>query len=153
MRAEVLIDAAQDAVYDSLANPEKFRRWFGANIDIEPYVGGRWSMGGFELDPVGAKILELEPNQKMTMAWPDGMTASWELTESAGKTRLTFVQSGFDSSKPDYGAWLGWLAGVAELRRFHELGDWRPISLRSTCPACRRACSRPTEIGDGAWHV
>jgi uncharacterized protein YndB with AHSA1/START domain len=131
MRAEVLINATRDAVYDSMMDPEQFRRWFGANIDIEPYVGGRWSMGGFEVDPVGAKILELEPGQKMTMAWPHGMTASWELAESAGQTRLTFVQSGFDA---DYGAWMGWLGGVAELRRFHELSDWRPIWLEVDLP-------------------
>jgi uncharacterized protein YndB with AHSA1/START domain len=134
MQAEVLIDAARDAVYDSLMDPEKFRQWFGANIDIEPYVGGRWSMGGFDIDPVGAKILELEPGQKMTFAWPDGMTASWELTDSAGKTKLTFVQSGFDTDKPPYGAWMGWLGGVAELRRYHEVSEWRPIWLEVDMP-------------------
>jgi uncharacterized protein YndB with AHSA1/START domain len=131
MRAEVLIDASRHEVYDSLVNPEKFSRWFGAKIDLELHVGGRWSMGGFDLDPVGAKIVELEPGQKMTMAWPHGMTASWELAESAGQTRLTFVQSGFDA---DYGAWMGWLSGMAELRRFHELSDWRPIWLEVDMP-------------------
>jgi uncharacterized protein YndB with AHSA1/START domain len=134
MHAEVFIEAGRQAVYDSLMDPEQFRRWFGANIDVEPYVGGRWSMGGFEVDPVGAKILELEPGRKMTMAWPHGMTASWELTQSAGKTRLTFVQSGFDRTNPPYDAWLGWLSGVAELRRFHELDDWRPIWLAADIP-------------------
>lgn len=134
MRAGVLIDAPRNAVYDSLIEPEQFQRWFGAKVDIEPHVGGRFSMGGFELDPVGAKILELEPGQKMTMAWPDGMTASWELAESEGKTRLTFVQSGFDTGNPPYGAWMGWLGGVAELRRYHEVSDWRPIWLEVEMP-------------------
>jgi hypothetical protein len=36
------------------------------------------------------------------------------------------VQSGFDENRPPYGAWMGWLSGFAELRRFHELSDWRP---------------------------
>ena len=36
------------------------------------------------------------------------------------------MQSGFDGKRPPYGAWMGWLSGFAELRRFHELADWRP---------------------------
>jgi hypothetical protein len=82
-------------------------------------------MGGFELDPTPAKILELEPDRKCVISWSEQMSASWELEDSGGKTKLTFVQSGFGEA--DYGAWLGWMSGVAELRRFHELADWRPI--------------------------
>ena len=35
-------------LHDSLTQPEQFRKWSGANVDIEPYVGGRFAMGGFE---------------------------------------------------------------------------------------------------------
>jgi Activator of Hsp90 ATPase homolog 1-like protein len=64
MRAEVLIDAPRDAVYDSMLNPEKFRQWFGANIDVEPCVGGRWAMGGFELDPSPARFSNSNPARR-----------------------------------------------------------------------------------------
>lgn len=133
MRSEVLIGAAPDAVYDSLVDPEKFRRWFGANIEIEPYVGGRWAMGSFEMDESPAKIVELEPGRRMTLAW-DGLVATWELADSGGKTRLTLVQSGFDEKAPPYDAWMGWLSGIAELRRYHEIPDWRPMWLEVTLP-------------------
>jgi len=56
LRASVVIDAAPEAVFDSLTQPEQFRKWFGANVDIEPYVGGRFAMGGFELDPGGGQV-------------------------------------------------------------------------------------------------
>ena len=79
LRASVLIDAAPEAVFDSITQPEQFRRWFGANVDIEPYVGGRFAMGGFELDPGGAKFVEFEPGRKATLRFADGMTDSWEL--------------------------------------------------------------------------
>ncbi|WP_243773713.1 SRPBCC family protein [Actinomadura barringtoniae] len=126
MRVEVLVDAARSEVYQSLIDSEKFRRWFGANVGIEPFVGGRFAMGGFDMDPSPAKVVELEPDSKCVLSWGDGqMTASWELADSGGKTRLTFVQSGFGDT--DYGAWLGWMSGVAELRRFLELPNWRPI--------------------------
>ena len=109
----VVIDAAPQAVFDSLTQPEQFRRWFGANIDIEPYVGGRFAMGGFELDPGGAKFVEFEPGRKATLLFADGITQGWELADSDGKTRLTFVQSGFDPHNPPYPGWIGWLGGVA----------------------------------------
>jgi uncharacterized protein YndB with AHSA1/START domain len=129
MREEVVIAASPRAVYDSLVDPETFARWFGAKIDIEPYVGGRWAMGGFELDESPAKIIELEPGRAVSMRWSDGLVTSWELADSAGRTRLTLVQSGFDERRPPYGGWMGWLSGIAELRRFHELRDWRPMWL------------------------
>jgi uncharacterized protein YndB with AHSA1/START domain len=126
-RAEVVIDATPEAVFDSMTQPEHFQRWFGAKVDIEPYVGGRFAMGGFDLDPGGVKFVEFEPGRKATLRFADGLLSSWELEGSDGKTRLTFVQSGFDPTNPPYPGWAGWLSGVAELRRYHELPSWRSI--------------------------
>jgi uncharacterized protein YndB with AHSA1/START domain len=78
LRASVVIDAAPERVFGSMTQPEQFRRWFGANVGIEPYVGGRFAMGGFELDPGGATFTEFEPGRKATLRFADGMTDSWE---------------------------------------------------------------------------
>ena len=93
----------------------------------EPYVGGRFAMGGFELDPGGAKFVEFEPGRKATLRFADGFTSSWELDGSDGKTRLTLVQSGFEPTNPPYPGWAGWLGGIAALRRYHELPNSRSI--------------------------
>ena len=127
LHAELVIDAAPEAVFDSMTQAEHFRRWSGANVDIEPYVGGRFAMGGFDLDPGGVTFVEFEPGRKATLRFADGLVSSWELEGSDGKTRLTSVQSGFDPTNPPYPGWAGWLAGLAELRRYHELPHWRPI--------------------------
>jgi len=79
LQASVVIDAAPEAVFDSLTQPEQFRKWFGANVDIEPHVGGRFAMGGFELDPGGAKFVEFEPGRKATLRFADSETTTWEL--------------------------------------------------------------------------
>jgi uncharacterized protein YndB with AHSA1/START domain len=127
LHASVVIDAAPDEVFDSMIQPEQFRKWFGANVDIEPYVGGRFAMGGFELDPGGARFVEFEPGRKATLLFADNETTSWELEGSDGKTRLTVVHSGFDPTNPPYPGWAGWLGGIATLRRYHELPRWRSI--------------------------
>ncbi len=127
LRASVVIDAAPDTVFDSMVQPEVFRTWFGANVDIEPYVGGRFAMGGFELDPGGARFVEFEPGRKASLLFADGETTTWELEGSDGKTRLTIMHSGFDPANPPYSAWGGWLGGVAGLRRYHELPGQRTI--------------------------
>ncbi|MER5264256.1 SRPBCC domain-containing protein [Actinosynnema sp. NPDC002837] len=133
MRGEVLIGAPVDAVAHSLVDAGQYTRWFGAKIDIEAWEGGRVAMGGFDQNPQPAKVVDFEPGRRMGIDW-GGMVSTWELAESDGGTRLTFVQSGFDTDLPPYGAWAGWLSGVAELRRFHELPGWRPIWLRPEVP-------------------
>ncbi|RSM62721.1 ATPase [Amycolatopsis sp. WAC 01376] len=127
MNEEVRIDAPRGEVYSSIADPAVFTRWFGARIEAETHVGGRWAMGSLENDPDPAKIVDLVPDSKMSLAYEDGIVASWELEESGGGTKLTFVQSGFSEGKPPYGMWMGWLSGLAELRRFHEVDSWLPI--------------------------
>ena len=126
LRGEVLIDADRLAVYESLTEPEQFSQWAGVKVDVELRTGGRWAMGGFEANPNPARITDLQPGRSMSVDWGD-MVQSWELADSEGRTRLTFVQSGFDEAAPPYDGWLGWLGGLAELRRFHEIKRWRPM--------------------------
>ncbi|GAA3220483.1 SRPBCC family protein [Actinocorallia longicatena] len=126
-RASVLIDADPEAVFASMTRPELFHQWFGVRVDIEPWVGGRFAMGGFELNPGGVEFVEFEPGRKATLRYADGMTDSWELEGSDGKTRLTVVQSGFDPANPPHPGWAGWLAGISALRRYHELPAWRSL--------------------------
>ncbi|MEE3919810.1 hypothetical protein V2I01_20580 [Micromonospora sp. BRA006-A] len=68
-------------------------------------------MGGFETG-FAAKVLDVTPGHVMSVDWgPVGVT-SWELEESDGRTKLTFVQSGFDEGNPPYAAWAGtWPGG------------------------------------------
>lgn len=129
LRAEVTIDASPSDVFDSLIDSDTVTRWFGFPIEIEPFVGGRFAMGGLANDPSPAKVLELEPGRKFSLDWGAPGVGAWELEGSDGKTRLTLVQSGFDTSRPPYAAWGGILSGVAELRRYHEVPDWQPIFM------------------------
>jgi uncharacterized protein YndB with AHSA1/START domain len=128
MRAQVSIVASPAAVFESLTDSEAVTKWFGYKIEIEPYVGGRFAMGGFDNDPNAAKVLELVPDSKLSVDWGGPGVGTWELEGSGGKTRLTLVQSGFDAGQPPYAAWGGFLSGIAELRRYHEIPDWQPIS-------------------------
>lgn len=128
LREEILIDADRLAVYESLTEPEQFAQWVGVRVEAELRPGGRWAMGGFDANPSPAHIIDLEPGRSMSVDWGE-MVQTWELDDSAGRTRLTFVHSGFDETQPPYDGWLGALGGLVELRRFHELENWRPMWL------------------------
>ena len=134
LRGEVLIDAPTERVWQSLTDSEQASAWFGYPIGIEPWVGGRYAMGGFESGDA-AKVIDLESGRKMSVDWGPVGVSTWELAESEGKTRLTFVQSGFDEGNPPYAAWSGSVAGLSELRRYHEMADWQPIWLSVEMPA------------------
>ena len=123
---EALIDAPIALVYSALTEPAKASAWFGYPVDIDLRKGGRFAMGGFDAGP-GVEIVDLVEGRKMSMDWGPAGISTWELADSGGKTRLTFVMSGFDEGNPPYGAWLGWLSGVASLRRFNEQKDWQSI--------------------------
>jgi len=123
---EALIDAPIAQVYSSLTESEKVSAWFGYPIGIEARIGGRYAVGGFD-SGAAAKVVDLVEGSKMSIDWGPAGVSTWELAESDGKTRLTFVMSGFDTDNPPYGAWIGWLSGVAELRRFNEQKDWHSI--------------------------
>ncbi|NBE96908.1 SRPBCC domain-containing protein [Nonomuraea sp. KC401] len=129
MRARLTIGASPSDVFDSLTDSEAVTRWFGYPIEIEPYVGGRFAMGGLADNPDPAKVIELEPGRKLSVDWGDAGIGTWELEGSGGRTRLTLMQSGFDEARPPYAAWGGFLSGLAELRRYHEVPDWQPMFL------------------------
>jgi uncharacterized protein YndB with AHSA1/START domain len=132
LRADVSIAAPPESVFRSLVEPEEFRQWFGATMEIEPHAGGRWAMGGFDVENSVAKIIDVVPGHRVDLDWGN-LISTWELEGSAGGTRFTVVHSGFDGNPP-YAGWAGWLSGMSELRRFHELADWRSIWLEHVIP-------------------
>lgn len=129
LTANVDIIASPAEVYDSLVDSEKVSAWFGTPVEIEPEVGGRFAMGGIENNPHPAIIVDLIPENRVSINWGPGGISTWELDGSDGKTRLTLVSSGFDQNNPPYPAWLGMLAGLAELRRYHEIDNWTPTAV------------------------
>jgi uncharacterized protein YndB with AHSA1/START domain len=129
LTATVDIDAPADRVYDSLIASEEVSQWFGYPVEIEPRVGGRFALGGIENNPQPALIVDLVPGERLSVDWGPGGISTWELDGSDGKTRLTLVSSGFDPDNPPYAAWMGILAGLAELRRYHEIENWTPSAV------------------------
>jgi uncharacterized protein YndB with AHSA1/START domain len=125
IRVQLAIAAAPQAVFASLIDPERIRRWFGWEAAVEPHVGGRMTLG------VDGEISEFEPGKTLVYADKDGAVVRWELADSDGKTFLTFVQSGYADDEWDNAAQheAGWLGSLAELKRMHELGDaWTPLT-------------------------
>jgi len=121
LRAGFEVDAPVDRVFASLIDSTQAAEWFGYPVGIEPWEGGRFAMGGLDANPSPAKIVELVPDARLSIDWGPGGVGTWELAGSGGKTRITLVQSGFDTAHPPYSAWGGVLSGVAGLRRYHEL--------------------------------
>ncbi|MBV9581861.1 MAG: SRPBCC domain-containing protein [Chloroflexi bacterium] len=132
LRAELEINAPRERIYTALVDSDQISTWFDFPIGIEPWVGGRFAMGGLQeplSDQIGdaARIVALEPGRTMSVNFGDAGVATWELAGSQGRTRLTFVQSGFSTPRPPYAAWLGTVAGLLSLRRYAEDPNWKSI--------------------------
>ncbi|WP_018657709.1 SRPBCC family protein [Actinomadura flavalba] len=136
----VVVAGPPEEVFDSLVDPDKIRNWLGAVVDVDLREGGHWHMDGADTGPSAAKVLSLEPGRRVELDW-GSFASTWELEGSGGRTRLTFVHSRFNDGGTPYAGWLGWLSGMAELRRFHER---RPsIWLESTIPGAPGGAPQP----------
>jgi uncharacterized protein YndB with AHSA1/START domain len=124
---ELLIDASPAEVFAVLIRPDQIERWIGNGAAVEPVAGGAYSFGW-----MGMKILEIVPDQKLSVSptvdnngvqetTPHAFT--WTLSESNGKTRLTFVHSGFVPDESNVSATMGWLSYNVRLKAIAEWGD------------------------------
>lgn len=129
---EVIVDAPAAKVFDVLIRPEQMDRWIANGASVEPELGGDYSFGW-----VGMKIVEIVPDKKLVVRSdddsPDAVqtTVTWTLHESDGKTRLTFVHSGFAPDSNNSGMNVGWLSYMNFVTSIAEYGPrWQsPLAL------------------------
>ncbi len=126
------IDAPASEVFRAIAEPAMVQRWMlSDNVTIEPEVGGTYDVGWEDDGPV--KIVDLEPDRQLSYSWHSKALGyetlvTWDLAESAGKTKLTLVHSGFapDSRQDSYRT--GWHNFLVQIKYLVEEGDaWQPL--------------------------
>jgi uncharacterized protein YndB with AHSA1/START domain len=126
------IDRPTKEVFKGLIDPQQLERYMANKAAVEPRAGGKYDFGWEGNGPI--KILELEPDQKLTYSWLDQDTVvTWILEDSEGGTRLTLVHSGFakDRSTDDYTS--GWWMFINKLKSMVEIGaSWQEIQVESS---------------------
>ncbi|MBB4910008.1 SRPBCC family protein [Actinophytocola algeriensis] len=116
------IAAPTDEVFESLTDRALFERWFGLPLAIELFPGGRWEIEGG--GPVGT-VVELVADHRLVLSEDTGVS-TWELSEVDSGTRLSVTMRLGDGPPPPR-SWCGWLSGINQLRRLHEVPDRCPI--------------------------
>ncbi|BBF69644.1 SRPBCC family protein [Sphingomonas bisphenolicum] len=131
-------------VWDALIDHEKFGAWFLVALD-QPFAVGQGSTGhmtypGYEHFPWQSRTVAIEPMTRFAFEWPatggdeDAIrngVPEWTLVEfrlepTAGGTRLTVTESGFDHvPEPRRASVLrsndgGWAEQVQNIRRYVE---------------------------------
>lgn len=131
-------------VWGALIDHEKFGAWFLVALD-QPFAVGQGSTGhmtypGYEHFPWQSRTVAIEPMTRFAFEWPatggdeDAIrngVPEWTLVEfrlepTAGGTRLTVTESGFDSvPEPRRASVLrsndgGWAEQVQNIRRYVE---------------------------------
>jgi activator of HSP90 ATPase len=118
----VSFDAAPSQLYEELTNAEHFAAFSGAPAEIDPNVGGSFSLFGGQI--VGVNV-ELVDGERVVQAW---RVAGWEpgqfslvrfaLRGDRNGTSLTFDQAAFPpEAQADLDA--GWHAMYWEPMRTH----------------------------------
>jgi uncharacterized protein YndB with AHSA1/START domain len=132
VRMTITIAASPEAVFRALIEPEQINRWFGTTSAIvEPKVGGRYDLqwrykvDGVEVHGGPTTILELVPNRKLVLDWPDwrgdttvtGQTITWLLEPAGGGTQLTLIHAGFGRTADISDYPFGWVWFLDELKK------------------------------------
>ncbi len=127
IKYELEVDAPAERVFAVLTDPVEVDRWIATDAAID-LAEKQYSLGWAGVPP--AKILDLEDNAKLSHEWSEASVVTWTLAESNGKTRLTFVHSGFADDQDVGDIKTGWLNFVNWVRSIAEYGaDWQPPIL------------------------
>lgn len=131
-------------VWDALIDHEKFGAWFLVALD-QPFVVGQISTGrmtypGYEHFPWESRTVAIEPMTRFAFEWPatggdeeairtgvpEWMLVEFRLEPTAGGTKLTVTESGFDKvPEPRRSNILrdndgGWAEQVENIKRYVE---------------------------------
>jgi uncharacterized protein YndB with AHSA1/START domain len=131
IRMSLVIDASPEAVFRALMDPELVNRWTGstsAAIDVEAGTysyGWQYEHEGKQVTGGPTRILELVPNRRLVLDWPDwrgdpsvtGQTISFTLTQEGSATRVDFVHSGFTRAADISDYPFGWDHFLGELEK------------------------------------
>jgi uncharacterized protein YndB with AHSA1/START domain len=126
------VDAPREAVFRALTDPEALREWMGAPAPVvEPQVGGRYELGwrydvdGQEVSGGPMQILDIVPNERLVVSWPDWrgdaavpmQSITWELEPDGTGTRVTLIHAGF-SRTADFSDYpFGWGHFMSEMAK------------------------------------
>jgi uncharacterized protein YndB with AHSA1/START domain len=138
LRAERLIAATPEEVFDAYTDPVAQQAWFTildpemiVENEVDLRVGGKWvSAWGFSPDEMFRETNVFEvvdrPNRLVSTSngsSPDGMTLEThvEITfeEQDGKTLITVIQTGFpDEETRDFFASMAWIGAFDRLEAY-----------------------------------
>jgi len=138
LRAERLIAATPEEVFDAYTDPVAQQAWFTildpemiVENEVDLRVGGKWvSAWGFSPDEMFRETNVFEvvdrPNRLVSTSngsSPDGMTLETHVeitfSEQDGKTLMTVIQTGFpDEETRDFFASMAWIGAFDRLEAY-----------------------------------
>lgn len=108
IRLSMRVEAPPERVFRALTEPEDLNRWIAKDAKVDLREGGRWDLGFMpaedaEQEGRTMEILELVPDRKLVVSWPDWrgdasvpvQSVTWLLEPDGDGTRVTLIHSGF----------------------------------------------------------
>jgi uncharacterized protein YndB with AHSA1/START domain len=134
-KAETIINAPAEKVWQALTDPEMVRQWlFGTEMTADWIVGGQIKYKGVwegkEYEDKG-EILELTPEKKLVSTYWSGMSGlpdapenyqkvSYELEPAGDGTKLTITQEGNKSEESAQHSEGNWKTVLESLKKLAE---------------------------------
>jgi uncharacterized protein YndB with AHSA1/START domain len=121
VEVRIEIVARPETVFSFLSDPERFRKWVGAESEIVPGRGGSVTVVGPGGPPARGEILEWIENQRVAFSWSHGgapdqdSRVTIDLVPVPGGTLVTLSHAGIPSEEARRGHEAGWTFFFASL--------------------------------------
>jgi uncharacterized protein YndB with AHSA1/START domain len=105
---EIFIEASPEIVFDVVSSPEHLRQWWPDDAEYEPTPGSNGRIVFGDADAGGATgfaVMDAQPPRLFSFRWTqpvgtaaevgDSLLVTFELTPTAGGTRLRMTETGF----------------------------------------------------------
>ena len=117
---ELAIDAAPEAVWEFLVDPEKATRWMGEKATFEPRPGGLYRVEVIPGNTAVGEFVELDPPHRLVFSWgwepggqdnrvaPGSSTVEIELVPSGAGTLVRLTHRGLPGPEAAASHAQGW---------------------------------------------
>ncbi|GAB2697351.1 SRPBCC domain-containing protein [Paenibacillus thermoaerophilus] len=98
IRKSLLLKAPVGKVWEAVATSEGIAAWFMPNT-FKPELGYDFQLnaGPYGMSP--CKVTELNPPNRLSFAWGEAWTLTFELKEREGGTEFTLIHGGWSEEK------------------------------------------------------
>lgn len=98
IRKTILVHAPLQKVWEAVSTPEGLAAWFMPG-NLQPVAGHEFILEAGPFGQSPCKVLEVEPEKRLSFAWGKDWTLTFELVQQGDQVEFTLIHSGWTAEQ------------------------------------------------------